>query len=78
MKNTPITFTYFCCPTCHSEIEATSDLADHEAECPACGAKINVPPAPADRIVRHAADDLDKNHTQALKNRTIRIELEDL
>ena len=52
-------------------------------ECPACGAKIIVPDTrpeqvSSDGIVRHGPGDNSKMRTQALKSRTIRIELGDL
>ena len=78
MDKSPLSFTSFLCPMCHTEIEATTDLSGQSAECPACGAKLTVPSAADDKILCHGVDDLDKSHTQALKNRTIRIELEDL
>lgn len=78
MNKNAIEFTGFQCPTCHTEIEATTDLVGQTTECPACGAKLTVPEPSEDNAIRHDSDDLDKNHTQALKNRTIRIELEDL
>ena len=71
-------FTSFLCDHCHTEIEATFDLIGQETECPACGAKLTVP-APRDTGVRrHAVNDVDPNRTQAMKSRTIRIELGDL
>ena len=72
-------FTSFLCDHCHTEIEATLDLIGQETECPACGAKIVVPSAEVnDGVVRHGPGDNDKARTQALKSRTIRIELGDL
>ena len=72
-------FTSFLCGHCHTEIEATLDLVGQETECPACGANLTVT-APADIGVvnRHAVNDIDPNRTQAMKSRTIRIELGDL
>ncbi len=73
------TFTSFLCPSCGIEIEATLDMCGVETECPACGAKFTVPAADApDGVVRHADDDDSKLRTQAMKSRTIRIELGDL
>lgn len=66
-------FTCFRCNSCHTEIEATLDLIGDVTECPACGEKLTVP-AP---IRRHAASDDDGMSEQAMKSRTIRIELED-
>jgi len=71
-------FTSFLCDHCHTEIEATLDLIGQETECPACGAKLTVPDNRDDGVKRHSADDIDPNRTQAMKSRTIRIELGDL
>ena len=78
-------FFSFVCPHCHSELEVTPDMIGERTDCPACGVQITVPdpnaaPAPVagpDGIVRHAQDDTAKAKTQALKGRTIRIELGD-
>ena len=74
-------FTSFLCPSCRTEIEATLDMVGEETECPACGAKITVPPGdnPSDGgILRHGASDPDaKRLDRAAKSRTIRIELGD-
>ena len=67
-------FTSFLCDHCHTEIEATLDLIGQETECPACGAHILVaPPAPAPAQQQSTQAQLD-----AMKSRTIRIELGDL
>ena len=74
-------FTSFLCPSCRTEIEASLDMAGLDTECPACGAKIKVPSddtGSADGVVRHTNGDDDKGRTQAMKSRTIRIELGDL
>ncbi len=71
-------FTSFLCPSCNTEIEASLDMIGLETECPACGAKIRVPSAETDGVVRHGVGDDAKARTQALKSRTIRIELGDL
>ena len=62
-------FIAFVCDACHQEIEAPEDAAGQQVECPACGAKLvvpvnNQPPAQA--------------QLDAMKSRTIRIELSDL
>ncbi|MBO5751772.1 MAG: hypothetical protein J6R80_05150 [Kiritimatiellae bacterium] len=49
-----------------------------ETECPACGAKIVIPDSDDESVVRHAAWDDDPESLQAMKSRTIRIELEDI
>lgn len=80
MEN-PSDFTSFLCPSCQTEIEASLDMIGQETECPACGAKIIVPAReqPADdNVIRHSQGDNDKARTQAMKSRTIRIELGDL
>ena len=74
-------FTSFLCPSCRTEIEASLDMCGTETECPACGARIIVPSATAtaaDGVLRHTQSDDSKAHTQAMKGRTIRIELGDL
>ena len=71
-------FTGFQCPSRNTEIEASLDMIGLETECPACGAKLTVPDNQQDDIVRHSAGDDSKARTQALKSRTIRIELDDL
>lgn len=72
-------FTSFLCDHCHTEIEATLDLVGQETECPACGAKLSVPPpVDDDGVKRHAAGDMDPTLAQATKSRTIRIELGDI
>ena len=72
-------FTAFQCPSCGTEIEASLDMCGTDTECPACGARIKVPtPVVDDGVVRHGQDDSSKVRTQALKGRTIRIELDDL
>jgi len=77
-------FMSFLCPSCRTEIEATLDMIGERTECPACGATITIPDnretvpgKPGDGIVRHGQDDKAKARTQALKGRTIRIELGD-
>ena len=75
-------FMSFLCPSCHTEIEATLDMIGEKTECPACGATIVVPDnreesSADDGIIRHGQDDGAKAKTQALKGRTIRIELGD-
>ena len=71
-------YTSFLCSSCGTEIQATPDMVGQEAECPACGAKLTVPDNRDDGIKRHTADDVDLKRTQAIKSRTIRIELPDL
>ena len=71
-------FIGFQCPSCKTEIEASPDMIGQETECPACGTKLLVPDNRVDDIVRHGANDSDSRTAQALKSRTIRIELGDL
>lgn len=71
-------FTDFTCDKCRTEIQATLDLVGQETECPACGARIRVPEPRPDSIVRHGIDDVDPDTMQAMKSRTIRIELGDV
>ncbi|MBR1870615.1 MAG: hypothetical protein IJ802_02200 [Kiritimatiellae bacterium] len=56
-------FVSFRCGNCREEIEASLDMVGVEAACPGCGARIIVP-SPA--------------QLQAMKRRTIRIEIGDL
>jgi len=62
-------FTAFICHTCHQEIEAPVETAGQTVECPACGAQLVVP-APGEGPTQAQLD--------AVKSRTIRIELGDL
>ena len=71
-------FVSFRCDSCHTEIEASPDMIGQQTECPACGARIVIPAAPADGIVRHGVGDDDPDALEAMKSRTIRIELEDI
>ncbi|MBR1920490.1 MAG: hypothetical protein IJ829_00645 [Kiritimatiellae bacterium] len=71
-------FTSFLCDHCHTEIEASPDMIGQETECPACGAKLTVPDNRDDGVTRHLAGDADPGRTQAMKSRTIRIELDGL
>ena len=54
-------------------------MIGQETECPACGAKIVIPDdrSTADGVSRHAVGDDDPDAIQALKSRTIRIDLGD-
>ena len=71
-------FTNFLCDNCHTEIQASPDMIGQETECPACGAKIIIPGPNSDNVIRHRAGDDDIDAIEAMKSRTIRIELEDL
>ena len=77
-------FMSFLCPSCSTEIEATLDMIGERTLCPACGSEIVVPdnreppkPVSADGIVRHGQGQISSAKPQALKGRTIRIELGD-
>ena len=70
-------YTSFLCTSCHTEIQASPDMVGLDTECPACGAKIRIPAPDADGVVRHAAGDEDPETIEAMKSRTIRIELGD-
>ena len=71
-------FVSFRCDKCKTEIEASPDMIGQETECPACGAKIVIPEQKADGVVRHSAGDDDPETIEAMKSRTIRIELGDI
>ena len=71
-------FVSFRCDKCKTEIEASPDMIGQETECPACGARIVIPEPNADGIVRHSAGDVDPRSLDAMKSKTIRIELGDL
>ena len=71
-------FTAFLCGRCHTEIQASQDMIGQTTECPACGAQIVIPGPTADNVIRHVAGDDDPKSIEAMKSRTIRIELEDI
>ena len=71
-------FSCFLCNNCKTEIQASADMIGLEAECPACGAKLTIPDAVEDGIGRHELGDDDPDAVQAMKSRTIRIELGDI
>ena len=71
-------FVSFRCSKCSTEIEASPDMIGQETECPACGTKIVIPEPKADDVVRHTAGDDDPEAIEAMKSRTIRIELGDI
>ena len=53
-------------------------MIGQETECPACGACIVIPTASTEAVVRHGAGDDDPDTLEAMKSRTIRIELGDI
>ena len=71
-------FVSFRCDSCHTEIEASPDMIGQQTECPACGTRITIPSATATDVVRHGIGDVDPDAIDAMKSRTIRIELGDL
>ena len=68
-------FISFCCDSCHTEIEASPDMIGQETECPACGNRIVIPEQQEDGVLRHATGDDDPRSIEAMKSKTIRIEL---
>lgn len=70
-------YSNFLCSSCGTEIQASPDMVGLETECPACGARIVIPAPEPDGIVRHRAGDDDPETVEAMKSRTIRIELGD-
>lgn len=72
-------FTSFLCEKCRTEIQASLDMIGQEAECPACGAKFVIPDShDEDEIIRHGFGDDEAINLEAMKSRTIRIELGDI
>ena len=71
-------FTTFHCDSCHTEIQASPDMIGQETECPACGARLVIPAPREGDVVRHAVGDDDPETIEAMKSRTIRIELGDI
>ena len=70
-------YSNFLCKSCGTEIQASPDMVGLETECPACGAHIVIPAPETDGVVRHRAGDDDPDAAEAMKSRTIRIELGD-
>lgn len=77
-------FLSFCCKDCGQEIEAPVDMAGNPSECPTCGASLIVPylsePGTIwDRAVQAAVEQqkTEPKAFEAMKGRTIRIELAD-
>ncbi len=66
----------FFCTACHQEIEATRDMIGEATVCPACGAPIIVP-AESEANTIHATQVNDPKVLQAMKGRTMRIDLGD-
>ena len=74
-------FISFVCPACHQEIESPSDMANQETECPTCAAVIHVPaesePGTLWALPATNNSGPSKEQKDAMKSRTIRIELPD-
>lgn len=75
-----VAFLSFVCPACRQEIEAPANMANQETECPACAALIQVPAVSSPSALRD--DPANPNgpsqaQADAMKSRTIRIELPD-
>lgn len=71
-------FSSFLCPKCNTEIQASPDMVGQSAECPACGTEFVIPEPSSDDVIRHASGDIDPDTINAMKSKTIRIELGDL
>ncbi len=71
-------FTSFLCSKCHTEIQATPDMIGLTAECPACGFEFVIPAPESDGVIRHTSDEIDPETINAMKSKTIRIELGDI
>jgi len=65
-------FIAFVCSSCKQELEAPSDMVGQSVECPSCGAHLVV----AAQSVSQPAS--TQAQLDAMKSRTIRIELGDL
>ena len=64
-------FVSFVCVTCRQELEAPRDMVGQTVECPSCGARLVVMPP-------EASGTASQTQVDAMKSRTIRIELGDL
>ena len=64
----------FVCPACRQELEASRDMAGETTTCPNCGAPILVPGESASNTL-HASPDADPSVVQAMKGRTMRIDM---
>ena len=68
-------FVSFVCVSCSQELEAPRDLVGQTVECPSCGARLVVMPPDDDPS---AGGPISQAQSDAMKSRTIRIELGDL
>ena len=64
----------FICPTCKQEIEASRDMVGETTACPNCGSPLLVPAESASNTL-HASPNADPKVIQAMKGRTMRIEM---
>ena len=62
-------FVSFVCVSCKQELEASADMVGQTVECPACGARL---------VVMPPEQGPSQAQLDAMKSRTIRIELPDL
>lgn len=67
------TFVSFVCAACGQELEGPSSQIGKAVECPSCGARIVVTPR-----ANTASSTPTAKQIEAMKSRTIRIELGDL
>ncbi len=67
----------FVCDACKQEVEATRDLIGEKLLCPGCGAPIIVPEKSTPAPTQEAAQEANPKVAQAMKNRTMRIDLGD-
>ena len=66
----------FICPSCKQEIEASRDMAGETTACPNCGEPLLVP-AESTSNTLHASPNADAKTLQAMKGRTMRIDIGD-
>ena len=64
----------FICPTCKQEIEASRDMVGETTACPNCGSPLLVPAESASNTL-HGSPNADPKVIQAMKGRTMRIEM---
>ena len=64
----------FVCPTCKQEIEASRDMVGETTACPNCGSPLLVPAESASNTL-HASPNADDKAIQAMKGRTMRIDM---
>ena len=64
----------FICPACKQEIEASRDMAGETTACPNCGEPLLVP-AESTSNTLHASPNADPKTLQAMKGRTMRIDI---